>query len=108
MRRLNLFRVVGLSMCPELTHKDLVLTWATRKIREKDLIVFVSEDGQKLVKIVSKLDGLQINVAGTNPLLGSTLTSRPIPRKAVIGKVVFIWKSRRMSRKFFASLSFHS
>ena len=95
-------------MCPELTHKDLVVTWATRKIREKDLIVFVSEDGQKLVKIVSKLDGLQINVAGTNPLLGSTLTSKPIPRKALIGKVVFIWKSRGVSRKFFASLSFHS
>ena len=91
-----------------LTHEDLVLTWSTRKIRKKNLIVFVSEDGQKLVKIVSKLDGLQINVAGTNPLLGSTLTSKPIPRKAVIGKVVFIWKSRRMSRKFFASLSFHS
>ena len=91
-----------------LTHEDLVLTWSTRKIRKKNLIVFVSEDGQKLVKIVSKLDGLQINVAGTNPLLGSTLTSKPIPRKAVIGKVVFIWKSRRMSRKVFASLSFHS
>ena len=95
-------------MCPVLTHEDLVLTWSTRKIRKKNLIVFVSEDGQKLVKIVSKLDGLQINVAGTNPLLGSTLTSKPIPRKAVIGKVVFIWKSRRMSRKIFSSLSFHS
>ena len=95
-------------MCPELTHKDLLLTWATRKIREKDLIVFVSEDGQKLVKIVSQINGSQINVAGTNPLLGSTLTSKPVPRKAVIGKVVFIWKSRRMIRKLFSSLSFHS
>ena len=95
-------------MCPELTHKDLVVTWATRKIREKDLIVFVSECGKKLVKIVSKIDGSQITVAGTNPLLGSTLTSRPIPRDAIIGKVVFVWKSRRMSRQFFASLSFHS
>ena len=95
-------------MCPELTHKDLVVTWATRKIRERDLIVFVSEDGQKLVKLVSKIDGSHVNVAGTNPLLGSTLTSNPISHGAIIGKVVFIWKSRRMIRKFFASLSFHS
>ena len=89
-------------MCPVLTHEDLVLTWSTRKIRKKNLIVFVSEDGQKLVKLVSKIDGSHVNVAGTNPLLGSTLTSKPIPHKAVIGKVVFIWKSRKMSKKFFA------
>ena len=95
-------------MFPELTHEDLVVTWSTRKIREKDLIVFVSEDSQKLVKAVSKIEGSQIHVAGTNPLLGSTLTSKPISSEAIIGKVVFTWKGERVRGKFLESLSFHS
>ena len=95
-------------MFPELTHGDLVVTWSARKIREKDLIVFVSEDSQKLVKIVSKIEGSQINVAGTNSLLGSTLTSRPVSSKAIIGKVVFTWKSQRIRRKFLKSLGCNS
>ena len=95
-------------MFPVLTNEDLVITWSTRKIREKDLIVFVSEDSQKLVKAVSKIEGSQIHVAGTNPLLGSTLTSKPVSSKAVVGKVVFTWKSQRMKGKLLESLSFHS
>ena len=95
-------------MFPELTHEDLVVTWSTRKIREKDLIVFVSENNKKLVKMVSKIEGSQINVVGTNPLLGSTLTSKPISSEAIIGKVVFTWKGQRVRGKFLESLSFHS
>ena len=87
-------------MLPQLTNEDLVVTWSRLKIKEEDLIVFVSEDGQKLVKIVSKIEGSHINVAGTNPFLGSTLTSKPVSGEAIIGKIVFIWKSQRMRRKF--------
>tara|TARA_B100000886_G_C20176688_1_gene388390 strand:- start:9 stop:293 length:285 start_codon:yes stop_codon:yes gene_type:complete len=94
-------------MLPALTHEDLIVTWSTSKIRENDLIVFDSEDGQKLVKIVSKIEGSQITVAGTNPLLGSTLTSKPVSGKAIIGKVVLILRTQRVTRKFFASLGFH-
>ena len=95
-------------MFPELTHEDLVVTWSTRKIREKDLIVFVSENNQKLVKMVSKIEGSQVSVVGTNTLLGSTLTSKPISSEAIIGKVVLTWKGQRVRGKFLESLSFHS
>ena len=95
-------------MFPELTNEDLVVTMSTRKIREKDLIVFVSENNQKLVKMVSKIEGSQINVVGTNTLLGSTLTSKPIFSEAIIGKVVFTWKGQLMRGKFLKSLSFQS
>lgn len=95
-------------MFPELTNDDLVVTWSTRKIRGKDLIVFVSENNQKLVKMVSKIEGSQISVVGTNTLLGSTLTSKPISSEAIIGKVVFTWKGQLVRGKFLKSLSFQS
>jgi nickel-type superoxide dismutase maturation protease len=96
-RRLVRLEVDGLSMVPALAPGDRVLVWTTSDVAVGDVVAIRDPDepGLVLVKRVIAFDSSSIRVEGDNP--GASRDSRhfgPVPRSAVVGKVLRRYSSR--------------
>lgn len=101
-RRLLRLRIEGLSMVPVLAPGDRVLVLRTDRIAVGDIVAFVDPDGTDtvLVKRVAGVDRSSVRVEGDNS--GTSKDSRhfgPVPRSAVIGRVLWCYWSPYRSDK---------
>ena len=95
-RRLLRLRIEGLSMVPVLAPGDRVLVLRTDRITVGDIVAFADPDGSGtvLVKRVAGVDRSSVRVEGDNS--GTSTDSRhfgPVPRSAVIGRVLWCYWS---------------
>jgi nickel-type superoxide dismutase maturation protease len=94
--RMLRLRIEGVSMVPVLAPGDRVLVLRTDRITVGDIVVFADPDGTEevLVKRVTGVDRSSVRVEGDNS--GTSRDSRhfgPVPRSAVIGRVLWCYWS---------------
>ncbi len=95
----KLIRVKGRSLEPLLMDGDVILAvglrLALRRIQPGDLVVFRHEVYGQMVKQVERLapGGEHLLVRGTRPTSVDSADFGPIPRAALVGKV--LWRIKR-------------
>jgi nickel-type superoxide dismutase maturation protease len=92
---LRMIKVTGESLSPQFQEGDYVLIatipFVVNNIKSGDTIVFQHPGYGTMIKNVECVDNLEdmISVTGTNPNSVDSRRFGPIPRKDVIGKVVW-------------------
>jgi nickel-type superoxide dismutase maturation protease len=98
----GLLKVTGHSLSPLYEEGDFVLVIKTpfflRSLKSGDIIVFHHPLYGTMIKQVDRIstDGDEICVIGTHPESTDSRQFGPVPRKDVVGKV--IWHIRKVTR----------
>ncbi len=98
---LQWIRISGDSLYPDYQEGDFVLVikipFFLNRLKRGDVIVFQHNPHEKFIKMIESLEpeSGQIRVVGLNLLSADSRQFGPIPRSAVIGKVIWHVRAAR-------------